>query len=369
MTIPRHTLTAVGHRIYARMGATTASPGFMTQMGGMPPRGSSSIIALDWNTQGKLLWEVKSTAINLPNRPPDRNGINRTVIFEGTPVADGRNVYVAVTDRRERTETYIACLDAETGAGRWIRYIGSASPDGGGMMGMQMQFGGMPASSDFNHRLLSLEGPALYYQTNLGAVIALEAETGSTLWVACYPRQEPNVLAGSGSERDLNPAVVHDGRVFVAPSDADAIFAFDAVTGRLLWKSDPIADDIKLSHLLGVARDRLVATGDRVLLFDVKTGKLLHAWPDSGKSLEGYGRGLLAGDFIYWPTKNEIEILDQRTAPRRAPDQAGRNLSHAGGESGCRGRLPDRGPGRWNGRLLPEQPAHRTLRERDREGT
>ncbi len=90
-------------------------------------------------------------------------------------------------------------------------------------------------------------------------------------------------------------------------------------SGRLLWKSDPIADDVKLSHLLGVARDRLVATGDRVLLFDVKTGKLLHAWPDSGKSLEGYGRGLLAGDFIYWPTANEIQILDQRTALRAEP--------------------------------------------------
>ena len=80
-------------------------------------------------------------------------------------------------------------------------------------------------------------------------------------------------FGGNGSERDLNPAVVHDGRVFVAPSDADAIFAFDAGSGRLLWKSDPIADDVKLSHLLGVAKDRLVATGNRVLLFDVKTGR------------------------------------------------------------------------------------------------
>ena len=81
----------------------------------------------------------------------------------------------------------------------------------------------------------------------------------------------------------------------------------------------PIADDVKLTHLLGVAKDRLVATGNRVLLFDVKTGKLVHAWPDSAKSLEGYGRGLLAGDFIYWPTTNEIQVLDQRTALRAEP--------------------------------------------------
>ena len=128
-------------------------------------------------------------------------------------------------------------------------------------------------------------------------------------------------FAGNGKWRraPLNPAVVHDGRVFVAPSDADAIFAFDATTGAPAWKSNAISDDVKLSHLLGVAKDRLVATGDRVLLFDVKTGKLRHAWPDSGQSVKGYGRGLLAGDFIYWPTKNEIEILDQRTALRAVP--------------------------------------------------
>jgi outer membrane protein assembly factor BamB/tetratricopeptide (TPR) repeat protein len=56
-----------------------------------------------------------------------------------------------------------------------------------------------------------------------------------------------------------------------------------------------------------------------VLLFDAKTGKLRHAWPDSGKSMEGYGRGLLAGELIYWPTKNEIQVLDQRTALRAEP--------------------------------------------------
>jgi outer membrane protein assembly factor BamB/tetratricopeptide (TPR) repeat protein len=311
--IPRYTLTAVGHRIYARMGAMTTA--FLSGMGGMGGRGASSIIALDWNTQGKLLWEQKSTSLVLPNRPPDRNGINRTVSFEGTPVADARNVYVAITDRREQTATYIACFDADTGGGRWIRYLGTASPDVDNNMfgfGMPMQFGNTSAS-DYNHRLLSLDGPALYYQTNLGAVIALEAETGATLWVATYPRQEIN-QAGNRSERDLNPAVVHDGRVFVAPSDADVIFAFDAGSGRLLWKSDPISDDVKLSHLLGVAKGRLVATGNRVLLFDVKTGKLLHAWPDSGKSLEGYGRGILAGDLIYWPTSTEIQVLNQRNA-------------------------------------------------------
>jgi outer membrane protein assembly factor BamB len=313
--IPRYTLTAVGNRIYVRTGAT--SPPSFSGMGAIAGRGTSSILALDWSTQGKLLWELKSSALVLPNRAPDRLG-NRTVSFEGTPVADARSVYVAVTDRREQTATYIACFDADSGRSRWVRYLGSASTEGENFfngMGMPMPLGTM-TGGDFNHRLLALDGPTLYYQTNLGAVVALEAETGATRWVATYPRAE---LDHAGNERDLNPAIVDDGRVFVAPSDANAIFAFDAGTGRLCWKSEPISSDVKLSHLLGVARGRLIATGDRVLIFDTRTGKLLHVWPDSGRSMEGYGRGLLAGDRIYWPTRSEIQVLDQRTGLRSEP--------------------------------------------------
>ena len=97
--------------------------------------------------------------------------------------------------------------------------MGAAQPEGDNNFGGFM--GGMQASvtspGDFNHRLLSLDGPTLYFQTNLGALVAIEAATGSTLWVATYPRQEPSPFGGGG-ERDLNPAVVHDGRVFIAPA-------------------------------------------------------------------------------------------------------------------------------------------------------
>ncbi len=62
--VPRYTLTAYGNRIYARMGAQSSA--FSSVMGS---RGSSSIVALDWSTQGKLLWEQHSTTLPLPNRP------------------------------------------------------------------------------------------------------------------------------------------------------------------------------------------------------------------------------------------------------------------------------------------------------------
>ncbi len=314
VSVPRFTLTAFGDRIYARMGLTMVP--VMGRMGPGAGTSQSYIVAVDRATEGKFLWKKPSTEVFPHGKPGDMVG--RNLGFEGTPVADARSVFVAMTDRREQTATYVAALDAENGATRWVRYLGAASSDaenvfamGGMAMGMG---GGGAASNDFGHRLLTLDGPTIYYQTNLGAVVALDAETGAIRWVATYPRHER--VNGSGHERDLNPAIVHDGLVIVAPDDASAVYAFDAAAGRLVWKTDPLPDEVKLAHLLGVAKGRVVATGDRVLLFDVKNGKLLHFWPDSGHGYDGYGRGVLAGDKIYWPTRSEIHVLDQTNLRR-----------------------------------------------------
>jgi len=326
--VPRYTLTAFGDRIYARMGVNS----LITQ-GPMSAGSLSYVVAVDRSTDGKLLWKRPSGEV-LPARRPGEPAARR-VGFEGSPVADARGVYVALTDRREQTSTYVACLDAETGATRWVRYLGAASSDADNMFGMGMGMGGMGGgpTNDFGHRLLTLDGPTVYYQTNLGAVAALDAETGAVRWVATYPRQDR--LAGSGHDRDLNPAVVHDGLVIVAPDDAQAVYAFEAVGGRFLWKTDPLPDEVKLTHLLGVAKGKLVATGDRVMLFDVKTGKLAHSWPDTGHGFKGYGRGVLADDKIYWPTRTEIHVLDQSSGLRSEPpiklqetyQEAGGNLA------------------------------------------
>jgi outer membrane protein assembly factor BamB/tetratricopeptide (TPR) repeat protein len=324
--VPRYTLTEFGERIYARMGPTGIPfPGFVRGFGGGVPQ--SAIVAVDRSTDGKLLWKRSAAEITLPQRQADAN--RGQLGFEGSPVADARCVYAALTDRRELTSTYVAALDAETGALRWIRYLGAA-PDGGNMMG-GMGMGLAPVSGDLGHRLLSLDGPTVFFQTNLGAVAALDAETGAIRWVATYPREDP-AEGGAGRGRDLNPAVIHDGLVIVAPDDTAAIFAFDAPSGRLVWKSERLPEEVKLAHLLGVAKGRLIATGDRVLLFDVKTGKLIHSWPDSGRAYEGFGRGLLAGDKIYWPTRSDIHILDQTTGlPAEPPIKLQESFQTTGG--------------------------------------
>jgi cellulose synthase operon protein C len=300
--LPRYTLTAFGDRIYARLGQPPSSTPPMTRMGiGTTYNSPSFIVALDRSAQGKLLWRREAMEIALPKRQANGGAGSRNAVFEGTPVADAHNVYVAITDRIEMTAAYVACLDAETGATRWVRYICEANANIDPFLG-----GGF----EISHRLLTLDGPALYYQTNLGVLASLEAENGSVRWLATYPWQRRGGINPS-RERDLNPAIVHDGLVIIAPEDAPAIYAFDATTGRLAWKTEQVADQAKLTHLLGVAKGYLIASGDQVLWYDIKNGRLAHTWPDNAQAVQGFGRGVLAGDRVYWPTKSEIHILDQ----------------------------------------------------------
>ena len=300
---PRHTLTAAGDRIFARLGPA----------GQRAAGGASLIVALVNNREieGKRIWSRNALEVELPRRKPDAN---RAAAFEGTPVADERSVYVAMTDWGTEVGSYVACLDAETGRPRWVRHLGVAQapldPNNG-----------VPSTTDVGQRLLSLDGPTVFYQTNLGALAALDAETGQIRWLATYPHRDRPDGGFGGRPRDLNPAVLHGGLAIVAPEDAAHIYAFDAASGKLAWRSD--REYASLSHVLGVAQGRLVATGDHVWTLDAQTGKFLRAWPDNPVGYREAGRGILAGGQIYWPTRSaadapraEIQILDQATGMR-----------------------------------------------------
>ena len=52
-----------------------------------------------------------------------------------------------------------------------------------------------------------------------------------------------------------------------------------------------------------------------------------HVWPD-GAERPGYGRGVLAGDSVLWPTRDKLYVFDQQTAqPRKVVDLAARGAS------------------------------------------
>jgi hypothetical protein len=161
------------------------------------------------------------------------------------------------------------------------------------------------------HNLLTLAHGVLYFNTNLGAVAALSAEDGRPIWIAHYARAKKGDLNSRAAHfyRDLTPCIYDRGRVLVAPSDCESIFALDAMTGLLLWETNLPRDVV---HLLGVAGDTLWASGDKLWQINVGAGKVGFPWPE-GPTPKGQGRGVLAGNAVYFPTSTTIHVFNQQT--------------------------------------------------------
>ncbi|MCD4727128.1 MAG: PQQ-binding-like beta-propeller repeat protein [Pirellulales bacterium] len=340
---PRFTMTVFRNRLFARMGSPVLSsdePGYL--------------VCLDLAAEGRLLWKIE----------PEEGWA-----FEGSPLADALGVYVAMHRLGVRPRTLVACLDADTGRIRWRRFVcGAETPAQG-------------ALSECSHNLLTLAEGTIYFNTNLGAVAALRTDDGRISWLSLYPRElnrplKKGATAGSPSSagrntredtagqassgtrtlenrlfpravggelaphwrRDLTPCLFDGGTLLVAPADSSRIFAFDASSGRLLWQTGPEVEDAV--GLLGATDDHLIAAGGKLYWIGLKgedRGRVKHVWP-SGAERPGYGRGLLAGRNVLWPTRDKLYIFDQQTAkPLRAIDlamrgAAGGNLLTADGK-------------------------------------
>ncbi|HEX4606903.1 MAG TPA: PQQ-binding-like beta-propeller repeat protein, partial [Urbifossiella sp.] len=197
------------------------------------------------------------------------------------------------------------------------------------------------AEGRVRQELVTRAGRNVVLATNAGAVVALDALTGKRAWGFAYPRAAKRTAEANRSP-DPAPAVAAGGRVFVAPADADRVYALDAETGRLLWESSP-ADG---AQILGVTSGRVVVTitgptrGLRGL--NVVTGS--HWEPEgwahytTAQSPQGAGRGLVTDRAVLWPSGDGIFFLSPTTGYLLAhhlppPPGGGRfgNLAYADG--------------------------------------
>ena len=293
---PRYSLTIADGRLYARMGWPVTSP--PQQPGTAVAAGS--IVCLDLRAEGKLLWKVTA---------------EEGWAFDGAPVAAGARLFVTMRRNDIRPQAHVACFDTTTGRMRWRRFVCAAETPARGML------------AECTHTLLTLAGGSIYVNTNLGAVASLAVEDGRINWLSLYPRvRSGNLLRLAAHwQRDLNPCLFDHGRLYAAPADSPRLYCLDAATGQILWPGrrgdraaqgpvqDPLDDVV---HLLGVSGDCLIASGHRLYWIDLagpRAGNIAHVWPDGADKL-GYGRGLLAGSSVLWPTQEKIYLFDQQTA-------------------------------------------------------
>ncbi len=288
--IPRYTLTVDGNKLLARVGEPVTNWGTRRQR---PNFDQSTIVCLDLAAQGAVLWTVS------PDGPE--------WTFDGVPVCQGSRCYVAMKQSGSRPQAHVACFDLETGRLLWRQFVCSAETRT------------IAGEVGITHSLLAAAGETVYWNSNMGAVAALDAETGRLHWLTVYPRRELLDLNKPKGfyYRDLNPCVCAGGLVFVAPADTPDLLALQAETGKVLW-SLQMPD---VTHLLGVAGNRLVASGRRLhwVTFDpsrpTQPGRIQTTSSGHGSEI-GYGRGQLVGRVLYWPTRDQVQIYDSSTGVR-----------------------------------------------------
>jgi hypothetical protein len=93
------------------------------------------------------------------------------------------------------------------------------------------------------------------------------------------------------------------------------------MSGQLLWAT-PEDSTPDVAHLLGVANDQLIMSGACLYWLNAYSGRFLAQFPENGTFAQGLelpnphgaGRGVLAGDVVYWPAQTNTDAASETHA-------------------------------------------------------
>lgn len=318
--LPRNqqfTVTVTDHSVLAVLGQVDVAMMMNIGFGGMMPAGrdAARLVCLD-RTTGRERWTVS------PKQLPESAAQLRDLTLGGSPLVVGDNVYVLGRGgkRMQFEDSYVLCFSLTDGSFRWSCYVASGNADPNAMQrGM-----GMLGGDSVAH--LAYASGRLYALTNLGALAAIDAYSGTIVWLNIYPRPKPEFelrarwnraqnAAAPAKPWHHNPVIVKDGKVFILPEDAEHVLVYDAGSGVELQR-------IRTDHfdnaktLLAIAGDRMILCSD-ASVFAVNwpaynpqserdANLLWHAGPFQIPSFKGRdpirGRGFVTSDSVFVST-------------------------------------------------------------------
>lgn len=236
---------------------------------GLASEEDARLVCLDRHS-GAELWTTSMRQL-----PEAQNNL-RDLRIGGAPLVVGDNLYIIGRGGKgaQFEDCYVLCFNFANGQFRWASYIASANSEQSGF-GNEM----LSVFPDAISHIAYASG-RLYVLSNLGAAAALDAYTGTVVWLNIYRDQavattnaiggpfmagmQPATAPTPSSPWVFNPVMVQDGRVFILPNDNDSLFIYDADTGKLIkriWMSDfadtSNVDATKPDTLLGVNGDVL----------------------------------------------------------------------------------------------------------------
>jgi outer membrane protein assembly factor BamB len=305
----RYSLTVAEGSVFARLGTQTVRDVRPSAVKNRKP--------------GALLDDKgESVLVSLALRPgPDGNRLRWLVraidparkeyaVFEGAPLVHEGRVYIAASRfEGDRLVTAIHCYPAHaedspppllwrTDVCETRELLPGADSD-------------RARTQRSRHHLLTLAGARVVYCSHSGAVVAVDARNGRRCWGLLHGRRDLREPEDQPTLRELSPPVFADGRLYVAPADSDHLYCLDPQTGASIWERERL----DVVHLVGVGQGRLIFTtwrnprlgqlhagGLRAVM--ANDGSDSRGWvlPDDGGGLVPFGKPLLVGDLVLWPT-------------------------------------------------------------------
>lgn len=249
-------------------------------------------VALDLET-GDVRWDTQNRSESI---------FHEAGVFS-PPLVAGGNVCFAALFVHAEPEVHVIALDATTGALRWSAFVCSGTRTQGAMVACT------PTLSESNGRL--------YCCTNVGAIAALEARTGTILWITSYRGSSAAAAGGQPPIRSSRPRpampvpnfpLVRGGDCYFLPTDRSGVFIARTSDGSL--KGVPETGSAR--YLAGLTERWLVVSDgaesfsaiDREGLVTSAHSRL-HSNSIAGTLIAG--RPVLTDEVWYFPTNKALE--------------------------------------------------------------
>jgi outer membrane protein assembly factor BamB/tetratricopeptide (TPR) repeat protein len=274
---------------------------------------------------GKAMWgwDELSYSVAVRSNPAVFEGwqrdlqLHRTASFLGPGLGSGGLVYTLAAEREsdEPGTVSLWAFDAATGLVRFrtvLHYDDEVARH-------------LPRGA-----ALALAGGTVFAATQAGVVAAVDAlPPGQVKWITRYDRDFEGVQGGRRGFRAghikqtfaFGDPVVAEGKVVVAPADADEVLALDTETGRVVWTIPKQAVSLA-AYIVGAKDGVLYLGGDKVYAIDLAKGEILWQTPLDASC---FGRGFVGERYLHIPTqlrnanRSEVERFDLRTGKPASP--------------------------------------------------
>ncbi|HEY2761180.1 MAG TPA: PQQ-binding-like beta-propeller repeat protein, partial [Pirellulales bacterium] len=220
--------------------------------------------------------------------------------MNGDPVVDDERLYIGAYKTNQPSDVYALCLNLADGKLVWSTKIGTYKNDPRQNYYMATIRATVPS--------LVLTGGKLYFDTQAGSLVHLNAATGEIVWGINYDSD----VAGTENYYDQAPEqctvsrpMLVGGVLYFKGMRSRRLYAVDPAGPKVLW-SRPVSEK---AMLVGVDQDRVYLGGPEITAYDLKTRQLL--WSKPVPMTTGYTKPLLTEDRIYQFSPRGIYELDK----------------------------------------------------------